>query len=94
MTIIPFLAGLAFDPETTAVLASAFDTAWDRLVRSAGPMATETDKHALREQLAKQIIAAAQDGERDPRRLVERALSYLALHSNPPQAGDRGGSPH
>jgi hypothetical protein len=90
MTIVPFLAGLAFDPETTAVLASAFDAAWDRLVRSGSPMGTEADKHALREHLARQIIAAAEDGERDPHRLVERALAYVAPHlktSPPPGRG-------
>jgi hypothetical protein len=93
MTIGPFLDGLAFDPETTAVLASAFDTAWERLVRSGTPMGTEADRHAIREHLARQIIAAAEDGERDPHRLVERALSYVALHLKTSPPPGRGGLP-
>jgi hypothetical protein len=81
MPIDPLLAKAAFDPETTAILAAAFDTAWETVKRSGSTIATDDDAESRREQLAKYIIAAAQDGERDPHRLVERALSQFAPRS-------------
>jgi hypothetical protein len=93
MPIDPLLTEAAFDPETTAILAAAFDTAWETVKRSGSAAATDADVQSRREQLAKHIIAAARDGERDPHRLVERALSDLALYSRKPPSSGAGGPP-
>jgi hypothetical protein len=79
MSIIPFLSQTSFDPEMVNVLAAAFDTAWARVKSSGSPLAVGEGASATREILAKQIIAAAQAGERDKNRLVEGALAFLAL---------------
>jgi hypothetical protein len=80
MSIISFISQSSFDPEMTDILTSAFDTAWQRLKSSGNPLAADDAAAATRETLAKNIIAAAQAGERDQNRLVESALSRLALH--------------
>jgi hypothetical protein len=63
----------AFDPETAEMLATAFDTAWDTINNT---LAAADDAEAIRERLAKRIIDRAQRGERDPKRLVDDAVSY------------------
>ncbi len=93
MPIDTLLTQAAFDPETTAILAKAFETAWETLKRSDPTTATDGDVRQRREQLAKYIIGAAQEGERDPHRLIERALSHLAPHRKVhPTSGDGGSS--
>jgi hypothetical protein len=57
----------AFDPDTIAVLLKALDEA------SAALNADET----LRQQLARLILVAAKNGERDAERLREQALGGL-----------------
>lgn len=90
----PFLGTAAFDPETTAALASAFDKAWETVKRSGSPLAKGGNTEATREELAKHIVAAAHEGERDPQRLVERALSHLAQRfKTRPLATPDGSSP-
>jgi hypothetical protein len=79
MSILPFLARTSFDPDMTAVLTSAFDTAWSRVKSSGSTLAASDTAAATRELLAKTIIAAAQAGERNENRLVENALASLAL---------------
>lgn len=79
MSIKSFFSTTSFGPETIEILASAFDTAWQRVENSGSPLALD-DAAATRETLAKKIIAAAQAGERDKNRLVEQALSSLAPH--------------
>jgi hypothetical protein len=71
----------AFDPETTALLAIALDTAWEVVVKSGSPLAAVDRAPFIREQLAKRIIESANRGERDKARLVEDALAYLAARS-------------
>jgi hypothetical protein len=71
------LANAAFDAETVALLASAFDTAWDTVKRSGSPLAAEDRAAATREAIARHIIEAGKTGERDVRRLVEDALGHL-----------------
>src|SRR5262245_8965539 len=70
------LANRAFDPETTRLLGSTFDAAWKSVEASDSLPA---DKHAtsMRESLAKFIIAMVEQGERNPDRLIERALLRL-----------------
>ena len=61
-----------FYPEEEAVLTAAFDDAWAKLQASRAPFAEEVS--AAREVLAKQIIMAAQRGERNPGHLTQDAL--------------------
>ena len=65
-----------FNPETLHILGSALDDAWQRLeVR----VHLNGSGEATRTILAKHIIAMAQQGERDPQRLIEGALTRLKL---------------
>lgn len=86
MSIISFLSQSSFDPEVTAVLAAAFDTAWERVKNSGSPIAADDLAAATREVLAKTIIALAQSGECDKNRLVEAALANLAHDSGSRQS--------
>jgi len=78
MPIDSFLANTTFDPETAALLASAFDTAWDTIKKSGNPLAANDQAASTREVLAKRIIEMGQRGERDQQRLVDDALDHLA----------------
>ncbi|MGC1778875.1 MAG: hypothetical protein WBB34_13075 [Xanthobacteraceae bacterium] len=79
MSITAYFSNPTVDPEITGVLSAAFDTAWQRVVDSGSPLAAVDAAAAMREILAKNIIAAAQDGERDKNGLVEGALAHLTL---------------
>ena len=76
MSIIPFLRD-SFDPETVAILASAFDAAWDILQKSGSPLASEAHAATTRERLAKRIIEMGQKGVRNHQRLVKDAIAHL-----------------
>jgi hypothetical protein len=78
MPILSLLRETAFDPETTALLASAFDIAWGVVKKSGNSLAADDQAASTREVLAKRIIDRAQQGERDPKRLVDDALVHLA----------------
>src|SRR5262245_33496786 len=79
------LANKAFDAETTQVLGSAFDTAWER-VEATNILPTDKRQVAsTRELLAKFIIAKAEQGEKDPNRLIETALLRLRLMGKGPE---------
>ena len=78
MPIASLLARAAFDPDTTALLASAFDTAWDTVKKTGGPLAADVQATSTRELLAKYIVEMGQKGERNRRRLVDGALAHLA----------------
>jgi transposase len=71
------LASAAFEPDTVALLAAAFDAAWDTVKRSGSPLAAEDRAAATREVLARRIIEAGTNGERDVKRLVDDALAHL-----------------
>jgi len=78
------LANKTFDAETTRVLGSAFDAAWER-VEATNILPTDKRQVAsTRELLAKFIIAKAEQGEKDPKRLIETALLRLQLACNGP----------
>ena len=62
-----------FDPETLAILEIAFNEAWDVLLASGGSF----DQNATRDALAELIISFAAEGETNPKRLKELALSAL-----------------
>jgi hypothetical protein len=66
MNIIP-IQHVAFDDTATSAMGEAFDKACKSL-RSFGTACT------VREIIAKRIISAATNGERDPARLHEQAL--------------------
>ena len=68
----------AFDAETTKVLTSAFDAAWEKIKASDGTLADLQHAAATRELLAKSIIRMVEQGERNSYRLIENALGRLA----------------
>ena len=81
-TVMPMsllLANKAFDTETTQLLGSAFDAAWETVKASNGPLLDERHVASMRELLAKFIIATLEQGERDPNRLIEKALLRLKI---------------
>src|SRR6266540_1278145 len=78
MPIIPLLSSGFFDPEATKILTAAYDTAWQMLKTSGNVLAADYRAASTRELLAKRIIETARFGERNPIRLVDDALSYLA----------------
>ena len=67
----------AFDPDAIRILASALDGAWQSLQVGAD-LASGGQADGTREVRALRIIEMAKLGERDPRRLREDALRYLA----------------
>lgn len=77
MSIVPFLREDAFDPKALAILAAAFDAAWETVQKSDSPLAGEAQATTTRERLAKRIIKMGKQGERDHQRLVADALAYL-----------------
>jgi hypothetical protein len=66
-----------FDAEDMQILGAAFDSAWEA-VQASGVRYPEDKAELVRAILAKHIIAAAKDGERDHSRLRDDALLALA----------------
>ena len=62
--------GSVFDPEATRILGNAFDAACALAGHTPQPTATW-------EAIARNILEAAKQGERDPRRLREAGLAAL-----------------
>jgi hypothetical protein len=77
MTMHSLSTNSVFDAETTKILASVFDAAWQEIKTSDGSNAGERHAKATREWLAKHIMALAQQGERNPNRLIKNALRRL-----------------
>ena len=77
MPIDSLLENAAFDLDTTALLASAFDSAWDTVKKSGSPLAANESAASTRDLLAKRIIKMGQQGERNRQRLVDDALAHL-----------------
>ena len=69
MTITP-IENVSFDDATTFAMGEAFDHTC-KSIRNFGS--------AVREIIAKQIITAAKNGERDPARLYEQALVIFGI---------------
>jgi hypothetical protein len=59
-----------FDPKTLAIVESAFDEAWITLK-------TNGNSNIRANELARRILQLAMEGERDPTRLHDEALSGL-----------------
>jgi len=66
----------AFDPNEIRILVAAFDKAWES-VQARGAI-SGAEAESARAVLAKHIIAAAKDGERNHGRLRDGALLALA----------------
>jgi hypothetical protein len=66
-----------FDADDIQILVAAFDKAWEA-VQASGVIYPEDKVEWVRAILAKHIIAAAEDGERDHGRLRDGALLALA----------------
>ena len=79
------LTDKAFDDETTRALGSAFDAAWERVEATNALPADKGQVASMRELLAKFIIAKAEQGEKDSKRLVETALLRLRLMRHAPE---------
>ena len=65
----------SYDPETLRVLTDAFDEAWMYIQAMLGNKPLDTT--AMRSAVAKHIMAAAENGERDPARLKLIALKAI-----------------
>jgi hypothetical protein len=75
-----------FDADDMEILVAAFDKAWEA-VQASGVIYPEDKVELVRAILAKHIVAAAKDGERDHGRLRDGALVALTrsnLRSVPP----------
>jgi hypothetical protein len=70
--VLPFFRGAAFDTDATRVMGEAFDHACHFLHDVGQP-------DLVREIIAKRIIEAARNGERDPDELCARALKALGF---------------
>jgi hypothetical protein len=70
MPITSFLGGEKFDPETTRIMGAALEMARVTVKRDWGGIYAS---HII----AKRIVELAKAGERDPKVLCERALSYF-----------------
>ena len=77
MPIVSLLQEAAFDPETTHILTTAFNKAWDKFKSSGSALADDACAPSTRALLAKRIIETAQTGERNIDRLVENGVTYL-----------------
>jgi hypothetical protein len=71
------LEGGAFRPEEVRILVAAFDAAWES-IQSGGAHLLDYQIEDARNLVAKTIIEAAAQGERDEHRLTERALLAYA----------------
>ena len=66
-----------FQPEVVDILVAVLDDAWETAQSSSVLAAVVRETPDAREILAKAIIASAADGEHNPFRLREDALSHL-----------------
>jgi hypothetical protein len=78
MPLTSLLKQHTFESNTTDLLTTAFDQTWAKIVASHSPLADEDDADAARLLLAKWMVARTQEGERDPNRLIEGAMEYMA----------------
>jgi hypothetical protein len=70
--------GASFGPFEIRILVSAFDKAWESIQTSGAEFDTGAHAECARAVLAKHIIEAAKQGERDQRRLRDGALLAFA----------------
>ena len=77
MPLKKLLENVAFDPETCAILADAFEAAWLELITADDPLSSDSRMADTKNFLANSIIKLAQEGERDLDRLCDHALARL-----------------
>jgi hypothetical protein len=85
-----------FDPDEVRILVAAFEKAWTSVQASGAVFDTKPKAEAARAILAKHIIAAAKQGERDQGRLRDGALLAFTqsnLRTTPRQKTESAGSP-
>jgi len=80
-SILPFIrkAGAVFDDRVTQIMGEAFDTACEDLHDTGQPT-------IVYEVIAKRIIDAAKNGERDPVRLRNAGLTALGFDDDDKEA--------
>jgi hypothetical protein len=67
-----------FSPEDVRVLVAAFDAVWASVKARDAPIADPIYQETAREVIAKFIIQAVKNGEREERALIEGALLQLS----------------
>jgi hypothetical protein len=67
-----------FDPEAVEMLSAALEIAWARIEKSNSVFARPAYVRAMREVVARHIVEIAKQGVRDPQRLAEDAVSFVA----------------
>jgi hypothetical protein len=77
--VIPFLRDVSFDPDSTHIMAKAFDGACKEL-HGIG------QSDLVKSVIAKRIIQIAKTGERDPNQMCKRALQAVGLALEPKMA--------
>jgi hypothetical protein len=75
MATVTSFSGASFDSEATRAMASAYDKACGQIQQTGLPV-------IVNEIVAKRIIRLAAEGERDPNKLCERAISALGTTSD------------
>jgi hypothetical protein len=72
-SVASYFNGSVFDPLATQAMGKAFDLACQN-------MGVGSQPEVVKEIMASRIIQAAQNGERDPRRLAAKALDSVGVH--------------
>jgi hypothetical protein len=75
---MPLIEPEPISSDLTPILTTAFDNAWAKFKASGSALAGEGYALSTRDLLAKRIIKAAQNGERDTNRLVDDGIAYLS----------------
>ena len=68
-----YFSDTRFDPQETHAMGEAFDLACQKLRIGGQP-------EVVKEIIAKRIIQAAKNGERDPYRLAAKAMDAVGIH--------------
>jgi len=69
---------VAFEPEAIEMMVQAFDIAWATIEQTVFLDGPDEAKTILRNRVAQNILSSATDGERDPNRMAQFAVRYLA----------------
>ena len=69
-----------FDPEAIEMLSAALEIAWDRIEKSNSVFARPAYARPMREVVAKHIVEIAKQGVRNPQRLAEDTVSFVAAN--------------
>jgi hypothetical protein len=83
--ILPLIARSCFDPEATKLMGGVFDEMMQSLDQLGRP-------RIVQEAVARHIIEAVGDGERDPDVIYQRVLAAMASQLGLAEAGRAGAS--